>query len=138
MSEVYIDGSCLDNKNRMFIGFACYFGDDDDRNYSGNRINGTNNIAELLALKYALIRQGSGDITIYCDSAYVILIFKKITNNIDKGIICNKEIIEDIKDIINNYKGNIEIIKVKSHSGIHGNEVVDIMAKKAAYEVKYK
>jgi len=134
-STCYIDGSVLDNKKRKYIGYACYFGENDERNFIGNNENGTNNRAELLALCSCLSRN-SGDIDIYCDSSYTILMFNKIRQNIKKGTIKNRDILYNLKDLIRNYDGKISIHKVKSHSGIEGNEIVDKMAKLGALKSK--
>lgn len=86
----------------------------------------TNNIAELYAIKIALINT-EGDITIYTDSQYSIGV---ITGSMKASK--NLELIRDIKKLINGRQ--INFLHVFGHNGDEYNELADKLADEGRLE----
>eukprot|EP00834_Sanchytrium_tribonematis_P002224 NODE_64_length_26047_cov_1.706837.p9 type:complete len:287 gc:universal NODE_64_length_26047_cov_1.706837:8923-8063(-) len=138
--EIYTDGSCLDNVGGNFIGYACYFGKDDKRNYIGGELKGTNNIAEIKAIIFALrILQNKDNCTIYTDSNYVIQGISNWKKLIENGEF--EELPQDLKNrdhwiellkLLHRHDGQFIVTKIKAHVGHYGNEKADQMAKMGA------
>lgn len=121
--EVYTDGACSGNPGPCGYGVLVRDGSDyrEINQYLGK---GTNNIAELMAIKVALehVDDRSRPVRIYTDSRYSI------------GVLvdgwkakANRELILSIRDIIAEFD-DVKLIKVKGHSGHPLNERADTLA----------
>lgn len=120
---IYTDGACSGNPGPAGIGavLMCAHHYHEIGKHIGK---GTNNIAELSAVKYALknIYNFELPITIYTDSMYVINVLTgkwKGTTNI--------ELLQEIKDLMKNFN-SIKFKHVKGHSGNKYNERADALA----------
>jgi ribonuclease HI len=87
----------------------------------------TNNIAELEAIRIGLLELKTTDrpVRIFTDSSYahgVLILGWKVKKN--------QELIKTIKKIISKFK-DLQIVKVKGHAGIEGNERADLLATRA-------
>lgn len=123
--HIYADGACSGNPGPAGIGVLLIYRSykKEISEYIGH---GTNNIAELTAIKRALetIKKSKRNIPIklYLDSNYVIGLFTK-NWKAKKNI----ELIESIKKLLKEFE-NIEFIKVKGHSSNKGNNRADRLA----------
>ena len=121
--HLYTDGACSGNPGPAGIGILLRYGDKEKRisHYIGI---GTNNIAELEAVKTGLlaIKSHTLPVKVYTDSSYVMGLLslgwkpKK-----------NTALVMSIKELIKKFH-YIEFIKVKGHSGHRENEIVDQLA----------
>lgn len=145
--KIYCDGACSGNPGNAGSGLAIY---SSKKNpvllYGAYEEIGTNNIAELNALHQALIiasqTHSENIISIYSDSKYAIdcittWAYGWKANGWTKkgGEIKNLELIIEAHTLYEKLKNKIEIIHVKGHSGIEGNELADRMA---VYTIKEK
>ena len=136
--KIYCDGGCSHGKAGS--GVVVYIDDKKPLKYFGGyNPNGTNNTAELTALKEAIIKaldiHTNGVIDIMSDSRYSI---DSITNWSyswkrngwikRKGEIKNVELIKSIHELYHANKSILRISWVKGHSKIEGNELADQMA----------
>lgn len=121
--EIYTDGACSGNPGPCGYGLLIRDGFEyrEICQYLGR---GTNNIAELTAIKVALeqIEDQSRPVRIYTDSRYSI------------GVLvdgwkakANRELILEIRELIGTFD-DVELIKVKGHSGHPLNERADTLA----------
>ena len=87
----------------------------------------TNNIAELTAVKIALqeLKRKDIPIRIYTDSNYVCGLLMEGWKPKK-----NLELVNSIKELMSQFS-DMEIIKVKGHAGIEGNEKADRLATEA-------
>ena len=145
--KIYCDGACSGNPGNAGSGLAIY---SNKKNpvllYGAYEEEGTNNIAELNALHQALTiaSQTSSEniISIYSDSKYAIdcittwaYSWKKNGWTKKGGEIKNLELVQEAHYLYEKLKNKIEIIHVKGHVGIEGNELADRMA---VYTIKAK
>ncbi|MGE4382474.1 MAG: ribonuclease HI [Arcobacter sp.] len=145
--KIYCDGACSGNPGNAGSGLAIY---SNKKNpvllYGAYEEEGTNNIAELNALHQALTiaSQTSSEniISIYSDSKYAIdcittwaYSWKKNGWTKKGGEIKNLELVQEAHYLYEKLKNKIEIIHVKGHAGIEGNELADRMA---VYTIKAK
>lgn len=123
--HIYADGACSGNPGPAGIGVVLFY-QSHKKELSEYIGHGTNNIAELTAIKRALetIKDTKRDIPIrlYVDSNYVIGLFTK-NWKAKKNI----ELIESIKNLLIKFT-NVEFIKVKGHSRNKGNNRADYLA----------
>lgn len=122
--NIFCDGSCKPNPGNGGIGIVWTY-KDKRKELSESIGKSTNNIAELTAVKKSLekLKIKSIPIRIYTDSQYSIGVLSQ-NWKAEK----NKELIEEIKNLINQFD-DVKFIKVKGHSGIPENERVDKLAK---------
>lgn len=145
--KIYCDGACSGNPGNAGSGLAIY---SNKKNpvllYGAYEEEGTNNIAELNALHQALTiaSQTSSEniISIFSDSKYAIdcittwaYSWKKNGWTKKAGEIKNLELVQEAHYLYEKLKNKIEIIHVKGHAGIEGNELADRMA---VYTIKAK
>lgn len=145
--KIYCDGACSGNPGNAGSGLAIYSNQKKPvLLYGAYEEIGTNNIAELNALHQALIiasqTHSENIISIYSDSKYAIdcistWAYGWKANGWTKkgGEIKNLELIIEAHNLYEKLKSKIEIIHVKGHSGIEGNELADRMA---VYTIKEK
>lgn len=123
---IYTDGASSGNPGPSGIGVLLLYGDHEKEisKYIGIA---TNNIAELEAIRVALLELKRTDlpIKIFTDSSYAYGI-------ITLGWKANKntELIKTIKKLIVKFR-NLKFYKVKAHAGINGNEKADYLATSA-------
>jgi len=143
--EVYTDGSFRKKGNNVYCGYGVYFPDKNiyskkiGRKFTHSPITG--NRAELYAILKTLNicniickKKNIKHLKIYSDSEYSVKTINKwykewLKNGKDYK---NKDIIDDIMLLIKEVSFNVEIIHVRSHIGIEGNEIADKLAKKGA------
>ncbi|MFT7288953.1 MAG: ribonuclease HI [Halieaceae bacterium] len=138
---IYCDGAASPNPGPAGTGIAIYRnGCVDELRYGLYQRQGTNNIAELNGILYALkIAQplclAGETVRIASDSDYSIKAisvwaygwktkgWRRGTNEIK-----NLALVQEAHALYDTLKNNIELVHVKAHSGIEGNELADRMA----------
>jgi ribonuclease HI len=159
--HLWSDGSSINNgkdKGLGGYGYVLLYGDFEDvdinteycdekyilTGYEGFT-NTTNQQMEIMAIAEGLKRLRNHDlpIEIYSDSAYVINCFKEGWHhswrqngwkNSQKKPVANKEQWEDLINTIEDNMLMVNFNKVKSHIGIHYNEIADSLAYKGMDE----
>lgn len=123
---IYADGSCSCNPGLMGIGVYLKYGKHEKR-ISKAIGHGTNNIAELVAIKEAILSIKNKDIPIkiYTDSQYSQKTIMGVWNASS-----NIELIYSIQKLIKQFK-DVQILWVRGHSGVLGNEIANDLAEKA-------
>jgi ribonuclease HI len=124
--HIYTDGASSGNPGPSGIGvFFRYRGH--EKEISRNIGMGTNNIAELEAIRTALKEVKNRDlpVRIYTDSGYA---YGLLVNG--WKALKNTELVNDIRTLMKGFN-NLKFIKVKGHSGIAGNERADRLATSA-------
>ena len=127
--HLYTDGSCEPNPGFMGIGILLKYKNYERRisRYTGE---GTNNIAELEAIKQGLLELKAKDkpVTVYTDSQYSI------------GVLVggwtahkNTELVTSVRNLIKEFK-TINFVKVKAHDTNPDNNATDALALKACRE----
>jgi ribonuclease HI len=125
----YTDGACTGNPGPAGYGVIL-----DDGTAPRERYwyigKGTNNIAELSAIKSALdaIEDPSRPVRIYTDSQYAIGVLTK-----GWKAKANQELIVEIKGMLRRFS-DIRLIYVRGHAGNPLNERVDTLARRAIQE----
>lgn len=124
--KIYTDGASSGNPGPAGIGVLFIFGDK-QREISRYIGQGTNNIAELTAIKVALeeLKRNDLPVRIFSDSNYSIGLLTK-----GWKAKANQELIADIKELMRGFK-DLGFIKVKGHAGIRENEIADHLATSA-------
>ena len=137
MIEVYIDGSSKGNPGPGGAGIVIQ----DKAAQETLGIHGiplgyvTNNQAEFLALKHALIEletQGLSrePVNILTDSQLVVGIFSQ-----NWKARANLELVMEIRDLLKEFP-QLTFAYVRGHNGNHGNELADTLAQEAAESQK--
>ncbi len=123
---IYTDGASSGNPGPAGIGALLIFGRH-EKEISESIGFATNNIAELTAIKKALLHLKRLDlpVCIYTDSSYSLGVLTK-NWKFKKNI----KLIESIKKIMRNFQ-DLKILKIKGHAGIKGNERADSLATSA-------
>lgn len=123
---LYTDGASSGNPGPSGIGVLLRYGDHEKEisRYIGH---GTNNIAELEAIRTGLLELKKTDlpVRIYTDSSYALGLLTKGWKP-KKNI----ELVEETRSILKKFK-DIKFIKVEGHAGIEGNERADTLATSA-------
>jgi ribonuclease HI len=133
MIEVYIDGSSKGNPGPGGAGIVIQ----DKATHATLGIHGiplgyvTNNQAEFLALKHALMelknqRRSSNPVNILTDSQLVVGIFSQ-----NWKAKANLELVMVIRDLLKEFP-QVTFAYVRGHNGNHGNELADSLAQEAA------
>jgi len=140
MYKIYADGACQPNPGECGSGIVVYKDNVVRRLFYGNyQPMATNNVAELMALEYAIvlaikcINAGETQVEILTDSQYSMKCLTEwinawLKNNWKNGKVVNKELIERMYKLYLPYKDNVLINHVYGHRGIEGNELADRMA----------
>ncbi len=124
--HIYTDGASSGNPGPAGIGALLIYRE--NRKEISQSIGvATNNVAELSAIKVAILHLKRHDlpVRIFTDSAYAIGV---LTQNWKPQ--ANRELVSDIKQLTQGFK-NLKFIKVKGHAGIKENEVADFLATSA-------
>jgi len=151
--DVYTDGSYVKKGSKEYCGYGIYFSNNEykkiSRKFTHEPI--TNNRAELYAILKSIIianiinNKRSRDnrikvLNIYSDSEYSVKTFNIwLPKWLKQGKeYLNPDIINEIKDHMDNAPFKINIIHIRAHTGkkdIHSinNDIVDELAKKGAY-----
>lgn len=124
--HVFTDGASSGNPGSSGIGVLLRYGAH-EKEISRHIGHGTNNIAELEAIRAGLLEIKKPDlpVRVYTDSSYALGLLSKGWKPTK-----NKELVEAIKQLMQNFK-NIKLVKVKGHSGIKDNERADQLATSA-------
>ncbi|RCI03574.1 Ribonuclease H1 [Rhizopus stolonifer] len=141
---VYTDGACSGNGQvGSRAGYGVYWGDDDARNTS-ERLLGkqTNQRAEATAVIHALKQSQRlpGLLEIRTDSRYVINAvtdwskawIKNGWKSAKGKPVENKDVFEEILNLMDTRKGPVEFVYVAGHTGEEGNEKADQLAVEGA------
>jgi len=124
---IYADGASSGNPGPSGIGVVLRYRNH-EKEISRNIGVGTNNIAELEAIRTGLLEVKNPDlkVKVYTDSSYAY------------GLLAlgwkakkNTELVSSILNQMKRFK-NLQLIKVKGHAGIAGNEKADRLASSAA------
>jgi len=130
---IFCDGACRGNPGPSSSGVVI-FEENKKIFFSGEyEEKGTNNTAELKALYHALLlSKNYDDVVIKTDSQYSINCLTKWAYSWKakdwkkaNGPIKNLELIKIIHSLWLELKDNVEIVYVKGHAGIIGNELAD-------------
>ena len=124
----YTDGACIGNPGPSGLGYTIQFPDGRQVARGEPLGRGTNNIAELTAIKRVLehIDDPSCPVVIHTDSEYSIGVLVK-----GWKAKANQELIFSIRKLLSRYS-SVELRKVRGHAGIPENEHVDDLARTAA------
>ena len=123
MIQIYTDGASSGNPGPSGIGILLQYGSH-EKEISKNIGVATNNIAELEAIRVALLELKRTDlpVKIFTDSTYaygVLTLGWKAKKNV--------ELVKSIKIIISKFS-KLKFYKVKGHAGVDGNERADYLA----------
>lgn len=123
---IYTDGASSGNPGPSGIGVLFIF-QDKQREISRFIGQGTNNIAELTAIKVALeeVKRPDLPVRLHTDSNYALGLLTK-----GWKAKANQELITDIKKEMSRFR-DLTFIKVKGHAGIRENEIADHLATSA-------
>jgi ribonuclease HI len=128
--HIYTDGASSGNPGPSGIGVVLQYGEKtkETSKFIGNT---TNNVAELEAIRTALmkLKRRSLPVRIYTDSSYAqgVLSFGWKAQK-------NKELVEAIRDLLSALK-DVRLIKVRGHAGHEQNERADELARAAIASV---
>lgn len=123
---IYTDGASSGNPGPSGIGVWLKY-KNHEKSISRYIGNSTNNIAELEAIKVGLseVKKKDLPVRIFTDSSYA---HGLLTLNWKAHK--NRELVESIRKLMSGFT-QLKFVKVKGHSGIHGNELADQLAVKA-------
>lgn len=124
--KIYTDGASSGNPGPAGIGVLLIYGENKKEisTYIGPA---TNNIAELTAIKTGLeeLKRFDLPVRVFSDSSYSIGLLTKEWKPKK-----NQSLVFEIKQLMGKFS-DLAFIKVKGHSGIKENEVVDFLATSA-------
>ena len=149
--EIYTDGSLSKKNKKVYCGYGIYFPNGECQDISRKFIHTpiTNNRAELYAIYKALKitikineKNKIKTVNIYSDSEYSV---KTLTIWYKKWIIngkdySNKDIIDNIMDLIIKLPYNINFIHIRAHTNNKdeksiNNDIVDRLAKDGSFKL---
>ncbi|KAJ1661041.1 hypothetical protein IWQ61_000133 [Dispira simplex] len=148
-TTVYTDGAAPQNgKKGCTAGVGVYFGPNDSRNVSEplNQGRPTNQRAELQAIQRALEKIPVDEaVNIHTDSQYSIKCYEKWSKNWERNSwknskgadVENQDLIRNTLRILQERTAPTKFTHVKGHSGIHGNEMADQLAREGASKHNY-
>ncbi len=128
--HVWTDGACSGNPGPMGIGVVVVAGE--KRREHGEYLGrGTNNIAELVAIRRGLEIAGElvplhdRPVIVYSDSSYVIGLLSQ-----GWKAKANQTLVAELRELLRRYRG-LRMIKVEGHAGVAENERCDLLARQA-------
>ncbi len=130
---VFTDGACIGNPGPAGIGI--FFQYRDHKKEISRFIGaGTNNTAELIAIKVALqeIKDPTLPVALFTDSSYC---YGVLTSSFKAKK--NRDLVEEIKKEMRRFP-LLKLFKVEGHKGIEGNEKANLLAQQAAAQPKGK
>lgn len=121
--QLFTDGACSGNPGPASIGVYLRY-NNHEKTYAQYIGIGTNNIAELFAIKEGLklINNKKHDVIVYTDSQYCIGVL-----HLNNNAVANIDLIKEIKDEMSKFK-SVNFIKIKAHAGNYGNETANKLA----------
>lgn len=124
--SIYTDGASSGNPGPSGIGVFLKY-KNHEKSISRHIGNSTNNIAELEAIRVGLgeVKKKDLPVRVFTDSSYA---YGLLTLNWKAHK--NRRLVGAIRNLMADFS-NLTIVKVKGHSGIHGNELADRLAVKA-------
>jgi ribonuclease HI len=139
--KIFTDGGCEPNPGEAGSGIAVYRDNVVSELWFGlYNPQGTNNTAELNALKHAMRLafaeiESEKSVAIFCDSKYSIQCVTQWAVGWEKkgwvrkgGEIKNLKLIQDMFVLYQSIKKDVKILHVNGHAGIEGNELADRMS----------
>jgi ribonuclease HI len=129
--QIYADGASSGNPGPSGIGVLLRY-QEHEKEISRSIGLGTNNIAELEAIRTGLLVVKNPDlpVRVYTDSGYAYGLL-----TLGWKAKKNTELVSDIRILMKRFK-NLTFIKVKGHSGMEGNERADKLATSAILQKK--
>jgi ribonuclease HI len=128
--HVWTDGACSGNPGPMGIGVVVVAGD--KRKEHGEYLGrGTNNVAELTAIKRGLelaeelVSGRDRPIRVYSDSSYAIGLLSQ-----GWKAKANQELVAELRDLLRGFR-SLRMVKVEGHAGVPENERCDLLARQA-------
>ncbi|MBF0377020.1 MAG: reverse transcriptase-like protein [Desulfamplus sp.] len=127
---IYTDGASSGNPGPGGIGIFLKY-NEHEKEISESIGHTTNNIAELTAIKRALLELKRYDLPVrlYTDSSYALGILTKRWKATK-----NQELVAETRELIKKFK-DIRFIKTKGHAGVVGNEKADALATQAIKKI---
>ena len=127
--HIFTDGASSGNPGPSGIGVFFRYGEH-EREISRFIGEGTNNIAELTAIRVALeeVKKPELPVRIYTDSSYALGLLAK-----GWKAKANEELITAIRSLMTRFK-SLAFVKVKGHAGFDENEKADHLATSAIKE----
>jgi len=124
--HIFTDGASSGNPGPSGIGVFFRYGPH-EREISRNIGQGTNNIAELEAIRTALleVKRPELPVRVYTDSSYALGLIAK-----GWKAQANRELVEEIRALTLRF-ANLVFVKVKGHAGFPENEKADQLATSA-------
>ena len=124
--HAYTDGACSGNPGPAGIGVVLICGGR-RKEISEFLGEGTNNIAELTAVKRALesVRDRRRTVHLYSDSSYVLGLLGQ-----GWKAKANRELVEDLRALKLSFS-DLHLVKVRGHAGVPENERADELARQA-------
>jgi ribonuclease HI len=130
--EIWTDGACSGNPGPMGIGVVVI--DGKEREELGEYLgNGTNNIAELVAIERGLaiatkrvVSNPERRVRVFSDSAYAIGLLSKSWK--PKA---NQEVVARLRRKLSAFPASVEFVKVAGHAGVPENERCDELGRQA-------
>jgi ribonuclease HI len=124
---VYTDGACTGNPGPMGIGVVIVDGADGSRKELSEYLgHGTNNIAELTAIKRALEEcPRDRAVIVHSDSSYVLGLLGQ-----NWKAKANQALVADMRLLAKQFS-DVRWVKVRGHSGVPENERCDELARQA-------
>ncbi len=124
--HVWTDGACTGNPGPAGLGVVIVDGDE-KRELSEYLGQGTNNIAELMAIYRGLeeVKDRSRSVIVYSDSSYSIGLLSQ-----NWKAKANQELVEKLRALTKKF-ADLRFVKVAGHAGIPLNERTDELARQA-------
>jgi len=124
--QLWTDGACSGNPGPAGVGVFYEYGDE-TRELSEYLGSATNNIAELTAILRGLemVSDPGAPIDLMTDSEYCIGLL-----GLGWKAKANQELVAKLREAYGRFT-DLQLVKVKGHAGVHGNERADELAREA-------